>query len=319
MTIFVDDRYRGHHGIARYAREVIPRLDLEWQGLPVGGNPASVLSAFSSGWDVAKATDLVYSPGYGVGVTEARQLLTMHDLIHLCGAGMRSVARRLYYRRLVKPAIERCGHVVTVSESSAEQLRQWLGDDSTVVHNVGSGVSSSFTPEGPRFAAPRPYVLYVGNTRWHKNPEAVVETIARLDGFELLVVSPDRDAFLRLASRSQVGERVTVLDGIDDLELASLYRGAEALLFPSILEGFGLPVVESIRCGTPVVYFEGCRSVREIAGATGAAVSDPHDAQAFADGVMAVAGTSVSSANVADYEWETVAKRLERVIEAVAG
>lgn len=114
MTLYVDERYTGHHGIARYATEVLSRLQLDWERLPVGGNPTSPRAVLDRGWRVPHSEDLIYSPGFGSGFSWARQILTIHDLIHFHGKGSRARAQRAYYERVVRLAIRRAGHVFTL-------------------------------------------------------------------------------------------------------------------------------------------------------------------------------------------------------------
>ena len=282
MTLYVDTRYQGQHGIGRYATEVLARLDLDWQPLPVSGNPTSPSAVVDRGWRVPRQNDLIYSPGFGSGFSAARQVLTIHDLIHRerpVGGG-KAFAHRLYYDRVVKPAVKRAGLVFTVSATSATSIRNWLRDDTVDIVVTGNGASETFRMGGPAHAQPRPYVLYVGNAKEHKNPAMAMDTIALLPGFDLICVSGDVTALRGIADSAGVADRVQIVSGVDDATLAAYYRGAVALIMPSLLEGFGLPALEASRCGTPVVHYRGCDSVVEIVDCPDLAM--PNDARAYA-------------------------------------
>ena len=89
-----------------------------------------------------------------------------------------------------------------------------------------------------------------------------------------------------MAERYGVSDRTYYIDGASDEELASWYRGAEATIVPSKLEGFGLPALESLSSGTPVIYWAGCRSVAEICGTDGLAVEDADCVDGWLDAVQ---------------------------------
>lgn len=315
--LWVDGRYQGNHGIARYAREVVSRIPPH-RALPVGGSPTSPLGLMRLGWLKPAAQDLIYSPGFGTGVSRARQLLTLHDLIHLeTGAGAKNRAVASYYEGPVKAAVRRTGHILTVSETSKTKLRAWLADDSIEIHVTGNGCSEAFHGTGERHVGQRPYLLYVGNFKQHKNVSVAFEAMSFLPDHDLLVVSGDVAGFNREASRFELGSRATLLSGVSDDELARYYRGADALVFPSLLEGFGLPVVEALRCGTPVVYAGVCESVAEICAGTQVAVDDAASPRAFARGVeQALLGTKTP--DLRGYEWSSVAAEVTAVLARLA-
>lgn len=308
MTIYVDRRYTGKHGIARYATEVLSRLDGRVETLPVVKSPTSPAAVLERGWRVPGRDDLIYSPGFGSGWTRARALLTVHDLIHIQGPsfGSRAIAHRIYYEQAVRPAIRRARAVFTVSETSASAIRDWLRDDTVEVVVTGNGCSDAFTTVGPSYQHPRPYLLYVGNAKPHKNPAAALGALRELPDFDIIVVSRDRAAFEQLAARADVTERMIVLCDVDDPKLASLYRGAQALIFPSKQEGFGLPVLESLSCGTPAVIARTCASAVEIAG-EGPHVGDGSVAD-YVAAISAVAGAGAVLDRPSRYDWRNVAE-----------
>lgn len=289
--------------------------------LPVGGNPTAVSSALRPGWLRPRKSDLIYSPGFGTGPSRARQLLTVHDLLHLReeSVGVRAAAHRQYYERLVRPAAIRAGAVITVSRYSAHALRDWLGPQ-VEVHNLGNGCSPQFCPAGPAASAPRPYALFVGNFKPHKNAEVAFKALARMTEWSLVAVVNDEERARRVATDSGL-QQLIVHTGVTDQRLAELYRGAKCLIFPSLEEGFGLPVVEALRCGTPVVYYEGCESVASICNGTQFAFHSKTGIDEIVD-ILRVLDQSANSFavpdNLVDYEWTTVAKRVDQVLEQLS-
>lgn len=322
MTVYVDYRYRGHHGIARYASEVLSRLEPSYRALPVSGDPTSSVSLLDRGWRVPTRDDLIYSPGFGTGRSRARQLLTIHDLIHFEGPrrSAKAIAHRLYYEYAVKPAILRTGHVLTVSSTSARAIRSWLGDAATV-HVSGNACSSAFAPSGPRHHEPTPYVVYVGNLKAHKNPEVLFRALNLLPDVALVAVTRDVERVDILARTHRVESRARVESDVTDERLAELYRGALALVIPSVIEGFGLPVVEALRCHIPVIHYVGCASISEICAGTQFAFSAPDAYEEVARAIIEVrdgAAPFEAPSRLGSYDWQHVADRVRDVIQVVA-
>lgn len=315
--LYVDNRYVGDHGIARYAREVISRLTLPWE--PAGGTyrPGSPLDAISRGRARLPKGSLLYNPGYTAGVTRATQLVTVHDLTQLRVDGPRRAVFQHYFDRIIRPAIQRTGHVLTVSETSAREVASWVGAGVTV-HNAGNGCSQAFRIDGPAADLGRPYFLYVGNLKSHKNPAPVFRAMRAFPGHDLVVVSGDTESIARLSAEAGVARRPRQYAGIDDARLAELYRGAEALLFPSVWEGFGLPVLEAIRSGTKVVYATAAESVAEICGVSQFPVEQADDSDEFVAMMhAALDATFEAPAHLAEYDWDAVSRRVLSTIDVV--
>lgn len=316
--LIVDDRYQGQHGIGRYAAETLSRLTQPWSPLGGGGSPTSLRDVTNGTRRGLQPADVLYSPGYAVGPSPAFQVPTVHDLIHIRQPrAAKGLAHQIYYERVLKPTIRKSRHVLTVSETTANDLRVWLRDDSVVIHNAGNGCSPAFDRAGPVYQHGRPYALFVGNFKPHKNPALAFAAIKRFPDLALVVVSSDSGSAKALATEQKIDDRVTVLSGVDDESLASIYRGAEVLLFPSIMEGFGLPVVESLRCGTPVVHLSACASVVEICGATQFGVSDPNDVPSFSDAIELAMHTPFRAPPLEDYTWDRVASSVDVVLSRI--
>lgn len=316
--LYVDDRYRGDHGIGRYAQEVLPRLRPEWQPLGLDGSPHAPLDAFRR---LALDRDaLVYSPGYGALVAAPRQVLTIHDLIHLRLPWPGRAKFAAYYAGPVRHAVRKAGVVLTVSETSAREIVEWVRDDAVRVVNAGNGCSAAFRPDGSATEAADPYTVFVGNTRRHKNLEVVLRALAGAPGVRLVAVVPEAEAadVRARASARAVADRVTVLHGIDDQALADLYRGAAATVMPSVLEGFGLPALESVACGVPVIHWRGCEAVAEIVGDRGWALDDAHDVDEWASALTTAAGERrrVAPPVAGAYDWARTAEIVSGVLEA---
>ena len=256
--ILADGRWRGAHGIGRFATEVLGRLP----GVRLlEGGESLFLSPLDPLWiskKIRKERPRAYfTPGFNPPLfSPVPFVLTLHDLIHLKVPEEGSPLKRLYYERVVKPALFKAFRVLTVSEWSKGEILAWSGLPGEGVVVAGNGVEPSFSPEGPRHAPGYPYFLYVGNRKPHKNLPLLFSAFSRANlprGFRLLLSGdPDADTG-NLLKRLGIEERVVFLGEITEEDLPSVYRGAAALLFPSRIEGFGLPVLEALACGTRVL------------------------------------------------------------------
>lgn len=311
--VHVDDRWDGLHGIARYAREVTQRLSVPWEPLGLSGAPSSPLCAFAN-----VPRGLVYSPGYNAFLRADRQVLTVHDLIHLQTPWPGRAKYIAYYNAVVKPTIKRAGVVLTVSETSREAIADWLRAPSVEIVNAGIGVSPAFHNDVEPADADAPYLMYVGNLRKHKNVEVLIKALALVPDARLRVLIPEREhaQLDSLLAAHGVADRVTTLPRMDDDLLARQYRGASATVMPSLIEGFGLPPLESIMVGTPVIYWRGCTAVAETAAGAGIAVDEPGTAEAWADALRRVASqpraTKVAPPRV--YDWNETARTVSEVL-----
>lgn len=318
-SLWLDDRYRGRHGIARYAQEVLSRMKTPLRPMGLGGKPASPTDAFRR--LPVGPCDTLYSPGYAGFVSRSRQILTVHDLIHL-HADWPARARYLaYYDSVVKPAVRRAGVVLTVSESSRSDIQKWVGRGVEVI-NTGNGCADVFTP-GPQPSTAAPYVLFIGNARPHKNFRVLLSAMAIDSSLRVRAVVPtgEVDTLAGRAHAAGVGvDRLEFLSSIDDDRLLELYRDAAVTAIPSTLEGFGLPALESVMCGTPVAYWIGCRSVAEIVGDRGYRVESAENAEEWAATLARAlaARERVTPPARSLWDWQTVAERIDDAVARYA-
>lgn len=325
MTLYkFDGRWIGAHGIGRFALEVSRRI--KFVGLGCGGSPANPFDSVRLDLYLVGRKFWLVSPGYNAPLlTVARSVITIHDLNHLeTKVGW---LKSLYYNTLLKRACLRAARVLTVSEYSRRRILDWSGVADHRVVNVGNGVSEIFSTEGARFELGVPYLLCIGNRKPHKNEKRVVEAfaMAKLDPRVQLVFNGDVSEELAAAIRlSGVTDRVHFLGRLDEPTLASVYRGATALVFPSLYEGFGFPVVEAMACGVPVLT-SNVTSLPEVGGDAVLYV-DPIRVQAIARGIERLMGDvelrsrliEAGLQRVKQYSWDSVAQKVQAVLDEVA-
>lgn len=324
--IYFDARWCGLHGIGRFASELQQRLP-GIVPLDIAGPKLSLIDPLASSLALAgKTSGCFLSPGFNPPMRSPVPVaFTIHDLVHLRVPAESSAVRRLYYASVVRPAARRAWRILTGSEHARQDIAQWAGLPEASIHIVGHGVSAAFTPAGPRRSLQSPYFLHVGRRAGHKNiptllrafkhSRAATETILVFTG------SPDTPT-LSVAQALGIGESIRFAGDLTDEALAALYRGAEALVYPSLYEGFGLPVIESMACGTPVITSDRT-STSEVAGADNALLIDPQDAEELAHAISQVLADSRlrerlsqrGLARVKAFSWADVAARVATALE----
>ncbi len=223
--------------------------------------------------DVLHFSDWMYPPQRaGVRAT------TIHDLVPLRFPGWVQARTRRMHVAKYRHAARTCHVIFANSSYTKREVVDLLGVPEERVRVALPGVDDRFRPEGERAELGRPYLLSVATLEPRKNLGALVEAYRLLGR---------RDLLLALAGAAGWGEQppldvpgVVRLGHVDDAELARLYRGAAAFVYPSRFEGFGLPVIEAMACGTPVV----CSSHPSLNEACGEAAvrADPASPQAIA-------------------------------------
>ncbi len=288
MRLGIDVRKIGDGGIGEYIRETLtaaralrPDLEIVAFGapgasaeLPIEGVEWVAVSAgkysITEHWSLPAAArgrriDLFHAPHYVLpALLSGPAVVTVHDLIHL--RFPRTPLHRLYARSMIGWARRRAARIITVSETTARDLREMLAVPERKLRVIPNGVAPRFAPQAPdRVAAAlvalgveRPYVLFVGNCLPHKNVETLVRAWDRLPeprpGLVLCGGGFDRSAAVREAIGAATGrERIRIVDGASRDDLVALYNGAELLASTALYEGFCLPVVEAFACGTPVL------------------------------------------------------------------
>jgi glycosyltransferase involved in cell wall biosynthesis len=321
--LLCDARWAGSHGIGRFASEVLRRLP-EHRQLARGPKPLSAADPLWLACQVAaRRPRLYFSPGFNpppLGSTPF--VFTIHDLIHIQVPAEATLAKHLYYRLVVKPACRRARRVLTVSEYSRAQILRWADVQPERVVNVGNGVGPPFEPEGPRRQTGSPYVLYVGNSRPHKGLLNLLLAFRGIAYPDLRLVLAGRLSaeIGRRADSLGIGHRTEIIDAPSDEDLACLYRGARLLVLPSLVEGFGLPALEAMACGTPVIASRAA-ALPEVVGEAGALV-DPLDVAAIQREMESVLGSAERQAamrakgieRARQFTWDKVAAKVRGVL-----
>jgi glycosyltransferase involved in cell wall biosynthesis len=226
-------------------------------------------------------------------------VVTVHDLSFTRRPELFGIRDRLLLGGLVPGSVRRAQRVIAVSRFTRDDLIDRYGLDPARVVAIRNGVSARFRPD-PEAASEarrqhslaRPFVLFVGALQPRKNAPALLDAFARLrghDGLELVLAGGDRGGLPDVRERIRtlgLGPRVRLLGHVSEATLPGLYTAAELLAFPSLYEGFGLPALEAMACGTPVCA-SSTTGLGEAVG-DGGVTFDPRSVEEIAESIQQV-------------------------------
>jgi glycosyltransferase involved in cell wall biosynthesis len=301
-------------GTARYIRNLLERLELETVAFG-GPGRASVLTRelwwYPLRLSALSRPDLLHcTTYYGPVRPRIPTVVTVHDLAVLRHPETFPRWTRLYVPRVLPHVLRAARRVIAVSEFTASELEALLGVPREKIRVVPNGVDASFTPDGRR--AEGAYVLTVGTLEPRKNLARAIEAAA-LAGVELRVVGARGWGGVAAS-----GPNVKWLGEVDDPELARQYRGSLCVVYPSLYEGFGIPVLEAMACGAAVVT--SCGGATEEVAGDAAVLVDARDPAAIAAGIEQAIARRVDLRErglerARAFSWDDTASRTHAVYE----
>ncbi|MCC6696964.1 MAG: glycosyltransferase family 4 protein [Candidatus Hydrogenedentes bacterium] len=268
--------------------------------------------------------------------------VTVHDLAFFDFGQYFTWRTRLRSVVQARHAVRRADHIFAVSESARDELARKLGIPHERVTVTPHGVSAAFTSIQDETASfelrstyrlPEKYILYVGRLQPRKNIERLIGAFETLlmshpDLPHDLVVAGDKgwlcDQIFQKAQSSACSDRIHLLGFVSADHLPSLMRGADVFALVSLWEGFGIPVIEAMACGTAVVA-SNCSSLPEVAG-DAAVLVDPYSVESIAAGLAAVLTQDQFRADLEargrerahKFSWQTTAERTLEVLLRLA-
>lgn len=324
--ITVDARMAGSSGIGTYIQELVPRVvdalpgvrftllgDLDVLPSVVGQSARVRHAAFDAPIYsireqlafrnvIPRDTSLFWAPHYNVPLALRCPLaVTVHDLNHLTVE--RSLAKRAYARRMFKRVQRRASVVFCDSTHTAQDFTARVGVPRQLVVCL-LGVSSPWTDPNDQLPAAEPYFLYVGNVKPHKNLSRLITAFSEIAGSvpHRLVIAGRTEGMRTVdssvSSSAAATDRVTVTGYVSPDQLVQLVRRCDALVLPSLAEGFGLPPLEALACGR-AVGVSNVASLPEVCGPV-AEYFDPLDTESISAALLRLANRPLDRAEVVE-------------------
>jgi glycosyltransferase involved in cell wall biosynthesis len=247
----------------------------------------SPIYSVSEQWEIAWLTrhaQVLHSPHYNAPLLYRGNLVvTIHDLIHLTDPTFkRTLAARLYARPMFNLVARKAGCIIANSEFTKQQIVEHLAISPSKVVVIYLGVSDHFCPHDREQAVlhvssllglKRPYILFVGNLKSNKNVKTLILAFSQICAHrdvdrQLVILGDDRKwkaGLMNECERLGIADHILFVPHVPYEDLPWVYAAAEILVMPSFIEGFGLPVLEAMACGTPVVCSRAA-SLPEVAG-----------------------------------------------------
>lgn len=227
--------------------------------------------------------DLYHATHYVLpALVPCRTVVTIHDIIHLLYPEfLPNRLALIYAKRMIRHSLERGDRIISVSKNTKIDLMDYFHTDGAKIQVIYSGVSDVYRKRVPeveaaacrrRLELDEPYLLFVGNPKPHKNLDNVVKAFARAIqihefGARLVCVGGRPGTEFKIRQRAEllgISNRLVWLGHVDKEDLPAIYQGATLFLYPTLYEGFGLPVIEAMASGIPVIT-SNTSALKEIA------------------------------------------------------
>lgn len=356
MIVTIDIRMINHSGIGTYIKNVLPRViknckdmqfillrdrrtTFEWD---IPGNTRyidmkSSIYSFGEQWElmrkIPKETDLFWSPHINIPLFYTKKLLvTVHDVFFLAFPEFTSgVHKRIYANIMYHSIRKKAQSIITVSHFTKTELLKYTGykrpEQINVIH---IGVDSFWHEGSAKKVLDRPYVLYVGNVKPHKNVGSLIKAFLLLkdDIQQDLIIVGKKEGFITgdpvVDSLVKANDtRIQFTGFVSDERLREYYQNADLLVLPSLYEGFGLTPLEAMATGCPVLV-SNCASLPEVCGDY-AGYCDPKDINNIALGMKSLLSNSTQKEEMAasakrfstKYDWNITAEKTAEVIKGI--
>ena len=276
-----------------------------------------------------------------LGMRRIPLVVTIHDLYPLVLPGYCSAAKRGFFRFIARRNAHRAAAVITVSKSTRNDIVEQLSVPEDKIKVIPQGYSQKFRvidDEGRlgrvrrEHRLPERFILYTGNHKYHKNLRRLLQAYAALprdmrSGIPMVLTGPiteETRQLQELARQLDIESLVSFTGLVPMADLPAMYNLASLLVLPSIYEGFGIPLVEAMACGTPVACADAA-AMPEVVGDAGR-LFDPYSVDDMTEALAAAVSNDIDNENVRQgclerakrYSWEHTAQLTYEVYKSVA-
>ncbi len=329
-----------HRFIAYVSRDDAPRITMpqEWKKIPVNYGKYSVDEILFLARQANKdGVQVFHEPHYTLPAGLASSsVVTIHDLIHIRFPRVHPF-RKAYALAMISHAVKHSSRVIVDSEFTKIDILKSFSVDERKIEVIYLGIGAEFKPlKAPkgmkdfrkRFHLDNPYILFVGNAMPHKGLEHLLGAFALLRHREmnLAIIGGRLSQSESLAARAKalgISDRIRELGRVSSEDLVLAYNEAEVFVLPSLYEGFGLPAIEAMACGTPVVSSDGGALPETVGDAavvfhrgSEGELADSID-QVLRDSRLCRTLIAEGLRNVRRFSWKETAKRTLQVYERV--
>lgn len=323
-------------GLDRYSQEIAKRIKAERIETP---RYFSLKQAYSFARKLGRVHDMIHLPNQHfaryASFLKKPFVVTVHDLARLCFKSDGETIRERIFLKLDIRGIKRASHIIAVSQNTTSDLIKYLNIPTERISVVYDGVDHSIFKPVKAKPFHEPYILYVGSERARKNLYRLFQAFSRLKeefkGLKLVKVgSAGKNDEFRKSTIKQLeslglSEDVIFVDWAAEDDLPYYYSNASLLAYPSLYEGFGLPPLEAMACGCPVIT-SNTSSLPEVVG-DAAIMVDPYDVDGLANAMREVltnhelreAMIKRGFAQAKKFSWEKTAEETLDVYKKVEG
>jgi len=289
--------------------------------------------------------DIFWSPHYNVPalpIASKKRVVTIHDTYHLAYKDSLSLPQKIFANFFMKAATKLSDKIITVSEFSKQEIIKYTGCSASKINTIHNGVDQKHFREIEATSFPQnlvilpeKYILYVGNVKPHKNLLTLLKAFSKFTeddhhNYKLLIVgkkegfiTSDTQIAKLLQSNRNLENQVVFTGFVDDKDLPFIYNAASLFVFPSLYEGFGLPPLEAMACGCPVVATSAA-SIPEVCG-NAAAYFYPTDSDTLALLIKKLLNDKIASnklielgrQQVSNFTWSSASEKHIKLFESL--
>lgn len=289
FDITIDARMINHSGIGTYIKNMIPILIGNYNVALLGNKTTLKSFSWANQVNTIEADFPIYSiseqiklpnlipetlvfisPHYNIPLRKIlakKRMVIIHDVNHLTGLNKISAVKKLYAKFMIDSAVRKSDKVITVSYFSQKEITSYVSTNNKEIKVVHCGINSkeinnfanklSFEVVSQKYNVPARYFLYVGSIKCHKNLISALKAfnllIKKYPNEKMVVIGVKTDEFFNAQETNGLRDGIIVPGYIPDCEIPAVYANALCLVFPSLYEGFGLPPLEAMSCGCPVI------------------------------------------------------------------